>query len=302
MDTIRNYLDIMFKDFPKSTEVERLKNNMLENMEEKYLELKKLGNSENESVGKVISEFGNIDELKEEFHINCDPESNSLFLSTKQIVEYLKGQKRYVLCITFSIALMLVVTGSYPLIEVTMANEAIASSIFSVSIALAVTIIVISMMNDKKVNKFMENRELFYDNQGKQIVDEMKDRYESKGKYYVSIGIFIIISSPAVYVLLENSGRFIEEKIIFVFMILMAIGISLLVYAGLKDSYLEKLTNELEENKSGSVYALLFTCGAVLYVGLGLIFPSTWQFGWIIFPICWAVGYAYNFYMKKKNI
>ena len=46
-----------------------LKEEILSNMEEKYRELKKQGHSENEAIGTVISEFGNIDELVRELGI-----------------------------------------------------------------------------------------------------------------------------------------------------------------------------------------------------------------------------------------
>lgn len=70
METISNYLDTMFKTLPQNTEILRLKEELLLNMEEKYQELKAQGCTENEAVGKVISEFGNIDELLKEMDMN----------------------------------------------------------------------------------------------------------------------------------------------------------------------------------------------------------------------------------------
>ena len=70
MDTIKNYLENMFATLPKNQEVLRLKNDLLESMEDKYNELKQSGRSENEAVGIVISEFGNIDEFVKELGID----------------------------------------------------------------------------------------------------------------------------------------------------------------------------------------------------------------------------------------
>lgn len=66
MDTIAAYLNNMFASLPRTEQTYNLKQDLLANMEEKYHELKKEGKSENEAVGIVISEFGNIDELIEE--------------------------------------------------------------------------------------------------------------------------------------------------------------------------------------------------------------------------------------------
>lgn len=70
MDQIRNYIDAMFSSLPKTREIIEIKLNMLENMEEKFQELLKKGKSEDEAVGIVLKDFGNIEELKEELGIS----------------------------------------------------------------------------------------------------------------------------------------------------------------------------------------------------------------------------------------
>lgn len=69
METIRVYLENMFAGLPKTPEVEHLKQELLLGMEDKYLELKRADKSENEAIGIVISEFGNIEELTAELGI-----------------------------------------------------------------------------------------------------------------------------------------------------------------------------------------------------------------------------------------
>ena len=82
MDTIKTYLDNMFLNLPKTDEINSLKNDLLNNMEDKYNELKTQGKTENEAIGIVISEFGNIDELINEMGIKIDePDENSRILS-----------------------------------------------------------------------------------------------------------------------------------------------------------------------------------------------------------------------------
>lgn len=69
METIKNYLDNMFAALLTNEEGRRLKTEMLSNMEEHYNELKASGHSENEAVGIVISEFGNIEELAKAMNV-----------------------------------------------------------------------------------------------------------------------------------------------------------------------------------------------------------------------------------------
>ena len=66
MDTIRNYLETMFIKLPDTPEVLKAKTELLSMMEDKYNELKREGHTENEAIGTVIAEFGNLDELAED--------------------------------------------------------------------------------------------------------------------------------------------------------------------------------------------------------------------------------------------
>ena len=70
METIRTYLENLFAQLPETPELVRLRDDMLRTMEDKYEELKSEGKSENEAVGIVISEFGNIDELLAELDLD----------------------------------------------------------------------------------------------------------------------------------------------------------------------------------------------------------------------------------------
>ena len=66
METIRNYLNAMFAGLPDTLEVRRAYEELAAMMEDKYTELIGEGCSENEAVGTVISEFGNLEELAQE--------------------------------------------------------------------------------------------------------------------------------------------------------------------------------------------------------------------------------------------
>ena len=103
METIREYIESMFRNLPQTGKVLKAKQELLSMMEDKYEELKNEGKSENEAVGTVINEFGNLDELAAELGI--DEEINEKkSSSTKQVIsletlkEYLKdSEKRAVL-------------------------------------------------------------------------------------------------------------------------------------------------------------------------------------------------------------
>lgn len=70
METIKVYLDNMFLNIPDSEQVRRIKSELYDMMEDKYHELIAEGKPENEAIGIVISEFGNLEELKEELGLD----------------------------------------------------------------------------------------------------------------------------------------------------------------------------------------------------------------------------------------
>lgn len=66
MNTLKSYLESMFAKMPNTPEVRRAKDELWQMMEDKYNELLDEGKNENEAVGTVISEFGNLEELSKE--------------------------------------------------------------------------------------------------------------------------------------------------------------------------------------------------------------------------------------------
>ncbi|MCR5495180.1 MAG: permease prefix domain 1-containing protein [Treponema sp.] len=76
METILNYIEQTFKNLPQTNEVLKAKKELCQMMEDKYCELKKEGKSENEAIGTIISEFGNLEELSEDLGIKDIYSSN----------------------------------------------------------------------------------------------------------------------------------------------------------------------------------------------------------------------------------
>ncbi|MBO6108659.1 MAG: DUF4097 family beta strand repeat protein [Eubacterium sp.] len=69
MDTLREYLENMFRNVENTPEIEKAKAELYQMMEDKYEQLMADGKSENEAVGTVIMEFGNFDEIVKELGI-----------------------------------------------------------------------------------------------------------------------------------------------------------------------------------------------------------------------------------------
>jgi len=78
MDQIKSYIDAVFAGMPNTKVVAEMKQDILESMQERYKELLSQGNNENEALGIVISQFGNIDEIKKELGMeDAEEEKNN---------------------------------------------------------------------------------------------------------------------------------------------------------------------------------------------------------------------------------
>lgn len=67
---IKDHVDELFKKIPDSEQKELVKQEILENLEEKVYDLMAQGKEEEDAVNKAIIEFGDIDEIEKELGIN----------------------------------------------------------------------------------------------------------------------------------------------------------------------------------------------------------------------------------------
>lgn len=78
-------------------------------MEEKYNELKAQGKTENEAIGIVISEFGNIEELAQELGIEITKHNETgEVLSLEVAKDFLASEKKIAPLIAFGVALCVI--------------------------------------------------------------------------------------------------------------------------------------------------------------------------------------------------
>lgn len=64
MKAIENFIDAAMSAFPRTPETQELRSSLLEHMEDKYEALLAEGMNEYEALGRVVAEFGSIEELR----------------------------------------------------------------------------------------------------------------------------------------------------------------------------------------------------------------------------------------------
>ena len=188
MDTIRNYLDSLFIGVPQSTEIDKLKTDLLANMEDHYHELMGEGKNEQEAIGTVISTFGSIDELLEELdvekkHQADETETNTASIYLSEAENYWKEYRAASLQVASGVLFISLSFASF-LFFCSAGYVFMGISCLIFGIALAVGFFIASGMKITRLNHFLHHRKI-----PEKVLAEAKEKEE---EYQRSFGFSLI--------------------------------------------------------------------------------------------------------------
>lgn len=225
METLKNYLESMFMNLPNTPEVRRAKDELWQMMEDKYSELKEEGKSENEIVGTIISEFGNLNEIADELGIRSilcpqdyskplQNESNTgdntqippvsrRMITIEEAKDYLKDSASSALCIALGVMLcILSVVGPITVDALGMKEAFGAVSLFCL-IAVAVAIFVINGVRMTKWS-YLKEQSCALDFATSSMVNERREHYRGTYTVLLTLGIMFCIICVIPVIILDE--------------------------------------------------------------------------------------------------
>ncbi len=316
MDTIRMYVENLFAGLPQSEELLKAKEELLAMMEDKYHELKSQGKNENEAVGVVISEFGNIDELLDELGINKEPSSynddndntaNYRKVTFDEAKDYIAHQfvmsKRIALgvflCVISPITLIVLggLSEGGPLKISEAASSAIGLTMLFLLVAAGVAIFIINGIASERF-EYVTKEPLQLDESTRRYVNEQMNQYNPVFAAQLTIGIILCIISVVPIIVagcvVEDipANDWISACCVGVLLLIVAVGTAIIITCSMKKTSYEQLlqtkdysiskkTKSTLADKIGSVYWPLVTVG---YLAWSFI-TKDWGFTWIVWPI-----------------
>lgn len=304
METIKNYLDTMFTGLPKTADIIKLKEDLLCNMEDKYNELKQNGKSENEAIGIVISEFGNIDELARELDIDINTNSREDLLplvTLQQAEKILHDKKLYGSIIAFGVFLCIMAPAIFIIISMGLGSSfdtmeqisPLPLFPFFMMIAFAVALFIFSGLQLQKYDYLEKPFNLDYN--VKTFVTDKKERFQMFFILQIIIGVMLCILSPLTIITLQfmdTSNDMYQGIGVFLLLTFIAIGVFLFIHAGtIMNSYKELLQEEEYTRQNKENNRLVDAVAAVVWpiVTAGYLLWSfisgDWGFTWIVWPI-----------------
>lgn len=332
MEAIRNYLETMFLNLPNTPEVYKAKSELLQMMEDKYTELKEAGKSENEAVGTVIAEFGNLDELAEnlgiaEFVQTSNPIPDGKSLSLEDVKHYLADHAKHAYRTSLGIMLCILSVCGPIFIEAFAASGALnarvsdslgGASLFLI-VAVGVGLLVYSGITIGRWN-CLKQEHYVTDFATTEYIHRELEAYKNTHALFLTIGIILCILSVLPPIVLDSlsdyssfwfdcSGGF---TILFV-----AIGVFLIVMTSMKTGSYNALLRLNQQDTVGGNY-VPNQQGETQYITPGVtavmsvFWPTVtclyliwsflscdWWITWIIWPIAGIIHSLVKSTLKK---
>lgn len=307
MEIIRSYVESAFAAYASTPQMRNLKEEILSNMEEKYRELKAQGHSENEAIGTVISEFGNIDELVRELGIYSYQtgfsESSALPpLSEENANKYLAEKKRSGLLIALGVSLCIlspifaILTEGFHTINVDMAVSFSISFLFFL-VAVAVFLFIFAGMRLQRTEEIVKHP--LYDNALRDKIKVRQSAFQTRFAIGIGVGVVLCILSVVPVIMLEEfcANSFFSENFAPALMLaIIAVGVFLFVYLGIEaDSYKKLLEKEAHKNDAHTkktrseraieIAASIYWCLITAVYFLWSFGTYDWGRSWIIWPV-----------------
>lgn len=307
METIRNYLETMFQKLPNTPEVQKAKFELGQMMEDKYTELKNEGKSENEAIGIVISEFGNLDELALDLGIRgyMNPNNNMAGtpVSLSEVKDYLKDKIRSGYMIGLGVLLCICSPCGVIMADYIGIFDFVGLLFLFAFIALAVGLFIFAGTMMAKWN-YLHNQPCSIDFATAEYVHGQRENYRMTNAMMNTVGVMfcILCFVPLVIMSEIGMGGLFEGVGVVILLAFVGIGVYFFIAAGMRSSAYETI---LKVNASGtmgasfvpsqkevrysnkaiagimSVYWPTVTC---IYIGWSFL-SADWHITWIIWVI-----------------
>lgn len=307
MKTILNYLDNMFMNLPHTEEVERAKRELASMMEDKYNELMKDGKKENEAVGIVISEFGDLDEIASALGIKSlveEPVNDNIHIVSRQEAEDFIIQSKVaskicgfaaMLCILSPVALLFLSGLSEyqgAISEKAAAGIGITALLCMVAIGVGMFIMIGSRMEKYEYLK-KESFQLEHT-----LIDELKEREEEikfPTTVQIVIGVSLCILGAIPIILggiLWQDDSVLHVMTVVVLLLLVAVAVYLFITAGTNQEIYHVLRqqgefSEHEKHRTKLIDKIAgpYWLTATLVYLIWSFTTFNWGFTWIVWPI-----------------
>lgn len=294
MNVINEYIENMFLKLPQTKQIQKLKNNILLNMEDKYSELLDKGISENEAIGIVISEFGDINEIMEEYNLEMNDEEVSF--SDSELNEFIEVKSKSSWIISLGVLCCILSISSYMILEEILSKINLNSEFVNlISFASLIILIAIGVgmfiYSNNIVSKYEKFKEFSYSNSSKIRIENKNKEIEKKYGFITIVCIIALVLSPLIYFIFEFKFGKESNFPAAIYIVYISIFIAILTYISSIREIFKMLIGEKQSEKgrynekvSNFAGVIIFMIATIIYLIWSFIFKA-WNISWITFVI-----------------
>ena len=333
MNVIKDYLDNVFANLPKTEEVLRIKQDFYLNMEEKYYDLLEKGLTREEATNKVLSDFGDINELVEELEISnrIDNKQTSNKLTKEKAIEFLQVKQKSGLMIAIGVFLIIMSVNAVIFFSdladtgfLGFSSDSFGLIPMFIMIATAVGLFIYAGHELEKYN-YLKNG-FVIDNTTRSYLENQLESFSKTHILFITIGVILCILAPLTVIFSDMTTDLFIFRIfknipllginssgsgVLPMFTLISIAVFFFIYFGnIKDGYNLLLGKEEysyikksgETNKAIKLFeAIAWPLATILFLIGGFIF-NAWHISWIVFPITGILqGMFNNIYSTLKD-
>lgn len=305
METINNYLDNMFKGLPNNSNVIDAKNELRQMMEDKYEQLLSEGKSDNEAVGIVISQFGNLDEISDLLGISSDIENREILktIDKYEAQEYYETTKKASKMISVATMLMILI-GALFVFLVALSEKGLIQEDSITIIGIPITFILLGVgtyiyiTHGIKLEKYnyIEKENIGLSLAAKSYVEEVRSRLNFENNIAINLVLMLLSVIP---VILTGAVEAYQDYLLYavtLMIVVISISVKNLITTGMKKSATDKLLQVGDYTVSGKkannlinkIASVFWPIIVISYFAYSFI-TDNWSYSWIIFPIAGGV-------------
>lgn len=300
-----HYLDSVFEKLPQNSKMIELKQEILSNMRKRYVQLLTEQVNQQQAIGQVLAELGNIDDYlikKNRSSEAFDFEKNILYWS-KDEAERFKTHRSlfslanaiagFLIFIAPAFALLIQKSAPYlPLLSSLSSLKLILFSLIPVLILMAVAIGLFVHFGSKELAFGVGEKIISLDSMTRASLIQEKKEFRTSFIKGVTSG-FLFYVAGLVFLLLSLVFVKLDPFLVLIFILsLMAMGTFLFTFFSTIQITYDKLLSiglyaprkSASERLTTKVAYLVFIPATAIYVISGLLF-QTWSLGWMVFPI-----------------
>jgi hypothetical protein len=263
MEAIKTYLETILSALPNTEESFRLKNELLISMEEKYSELKAKGKSENEAIGTVISEFGNIEELAEEIGSakteaaeyekipEIDLTTVQNFLQQLKVTSSNTAIGVFMILLGVAVLLGFFVAGNLFISDIEVSGFELVLGVIFFVVLLAVAVGILSLSWLRMLKYEFISHKFTLSEHVRQYVQNIREKSLSKNITYIAIGVTAIVLSSVAVIIPAIAYRDANSIItgVAIFLGFVGVGTAPLIVAGLSIASFDTLLGRVGEGE-----------------------------------------------------